>query len=43
MSKADLLAAWHDHLALAQRKSPHTVRAYGKAAELLVTRLDCDS
>ncbi|MBX7496073.1 tyrosine recombinase XerC [Qipengyuania sp. 6B39] len=43
MSKADVLAAWHDHLTLAQRKSPHTVCAYAKAAELLVTRLSCDS
>ena len=38
MSKADLLKAWHDHLAVGQRKSPHTVRAYHKAAERLLTR-----
>ena len=38
MSKAELLQAWHDHLAIGQRKSPHTVRAYHKAAERLLTR-----
>ncbi len=38
MSAHDLLAVWHDHLALARRRSPHTVRAYGAtAARLLVT------
>lgn len=36
MSKADLLQAWHDHLALGRRRSPHTVRAYAKAAERLL-------
>ena len=43
MSKADCLEAWHDHLALARRRSPHTVRAYGKAAERLMTRLNLES
>ena len=38
MSKAELLQAWHDHLAIGQRRSPHTVRAYHKAAERLLTR-----
>ena len=38
MSKAELLQAWHHHLAIGQRKSPHTVRAYHKAAEQLLTR-----
>ncbi|MEZ5682462.1 MAG: tyrosine recombinase XerC [Erythrobacter sp.] len=38
MSKADLLEAWHDHLALGKRRSPHTVRAYGKAAERLLSQ-----
>ena len=38
MSKAELLRAWHDHLAIGQRKSPHTVRAYHKAAERLLAR-----
>lgn len=38
MSAADLLEAWRDHLALARRRSPHTVRAYGAtAARLLET------
>lgn len=40
MSKHDLLAAWHDHLSLGQRRSPHTVRAYAKAAERLMTQLN---
>jgi integrase/recombinase XerC len=35
----DLLLAWHDHLALARRRSPHTVRAYHKAAERLLAAL----
>ena len=38
MSKAELLRAWHAHLAIGRRKSPHTVRAYHKAAERLLTR-----
>lgn len=40
MSKADLLEAWHDHLALGLRRSPHTVRAYGRAAERLLAGLE---
>jgi len=36
MSGADLLEAWHDHLAKGRRRSPHTVRAYGAAAARLV-------
>ncbi|WP_421991382.1 tyrosine recombinase XerC [Qipengyuania sp.] len=43
MSKADLLGAWHDHLALGLRRSPHTVRAYCRAAERLLSRLDMAS
>lgn len=39
MSSADLLGAWHDHLALGLRRSPHTVRAYSKAAQRLLVRL----
>ncbi len=39
MSTPDLLAAWHDHLALARRRSPHTVRAYGTAAVRLLAAL----
>ncbi|MBC2664710.1 tyrosine recombinase XerC [Novosphingobium flavum] len=35
-ARADLLEAWRDHLALARRRSPHTVRAYlATAARLL--------
>lgn len=38
MSRTDILSAWHDHLALARRRSPHTVRAYvATAARLLDT------
>ncbi len=40
MSRVELLEAWHDHLAHGRRRSPHTVRAYGRAAERLLTRLD---
>lgn len=43
MSKADLLAAWHDHLAHARRRSPHTVRAYLATAERLLIRTGADS
>lgn len=32
MSRADLLAAWGDHLRDGRRRSPHTVRAYVAAA-----------
>lgn len=42
MSAADLLGQWHDHLALARRRSPHTVRAYGAAAQRLLARLEVD-
>ena len=38
MNAHDLLEAWRNHLALARRRSPHTVRAYGAtAARLLAT------
>jgi integrase/recombinase XerC len=43
MSRGDILEAWHDHLALARRRSPHTVRAYGTAAERLLTGLGFDT
>lgn len=39
MSTPDLLAAWHDHLALARRRSPHTVRAYDATAARLLAAL----
>ncbi|KUR79131.1 tyrosine recombinase XerC [Novosphingobium sp. Fuku2-ISO-50] len=45
MTEADILAAWHDHLAHARRRSPHTVRAYVATARRLLTALDegpCD-
>lgn len=38
-ARADLLAAWHDHLALARRRSPHTVRAYTATAARLLDEL----
>lgn len=43
MSRQDVLGAWHDHLVLGLRRSPHTVRAYHKAAERLLTRNDLTS
>lgn len=36
MSAQALLGQWHTHLADERRRSPHTVRAYHKAAERLV-------
>lgn len=39
MTRADLLAAWHAHLAQGRRRSPHTVRAYGAAAARLLDEL----
>lgn len=39
MSRADILEAWHVHLALARRRSPHTVRAYDKAAARFLSGL----
>jgi len=36
VTRADVLEAWRDHLALSRRRSPHTVRAYvATAARLL--------
>ena len=35
--RANILAAWRDHLALERRCSPHTVRAYVAAADRLST------
>ena len=43
MSRQDILGAWHDHLALGLRRSPHTVRAYHRAAERLLAQLDLES
>ena len=39
MSAHDLLEAWRNHLALARRRSPHTVRAYGATAARLLSTL----
>lgn len=39
MTRADILEAWHNHLALARRRSPHTVRAYGATAARLINAL----
>lgn len=40
MSREDILGAWHAHLALGLRRSHHTVRAYHKAAERLLSAFD---
>ncbi|MXO58819.1 tyrosine-type recombinase/integrase [Altererythrobacter salegens] len=42
MSGADLLEAWHEHLAKGRRRSPHTVRAYSAAAARLVTAIGAE-
>ncbi|MBS0475846.1 MAG: tyrosine recombinase XerC [Proteobacteria bacterium] len=39
MTRADLLGAWHDNLALERRRSPHTVRAYVATAARLLDAL----
>ena len=38
-TRADLLEAWHNHLAQARRRSPHTVRAYVATAARLLDNL----
>ncbi|OJW61731.1 MAG: recombinase XerC [Sphingomonadales bacterium 63-6] len=38
-SRADILEAWHHHLAEGRRRSPHTVRAYVASAARLLDRL----
>ncbi|HMP56023.1 MAG TPA: site-specific integrase, partial [Novosphingobium sp.] len=38
-ARADLLEAWHGHLAQARRRSPHTVRAYVATAARLLDAL----
>jgi len=38
-TRAALLEAWHDHLALGRRRSPHTVRAYVATAARLLDAL----
>lgn len=39
MSRAEILEAWHDHLALTLRRSAHTVRAYHRTAVRLLDSL----
>ena len=39
MSRAGLLEAWHQHLAMGRRRSPHTVRAYVATAARLLDQL----
>jgi len=39
MTRADILAAWHNYLCEGRRRSPHTVRAYGAAAAKLLDEL----
>lgn len=40
VARADLLGAWHAHLAQGRRRSPHTVRAYVATAARLIDTLD---
>ncbi len=40
MTRADLLEAWHAHLAQGRRRSPHTVRAYRSTAARLLDAVD---
>jgi integrase/recombinase XerC len=39
LTLADVLGPWHDHLAQARRRSPHTVRAYVATAQRLLIAL----
>ncbi len=43
MTRADLLEAWHSHLAQGRRRSPHTVRAYVATAARLLDAVDVES
>lgn len=43
MTRADLLEAWHAHLAEGRRRSPHTVRAYVATAARLLDEAPVDS
>lgn len=40
MTAADILEAWHAHLTLSRRRSPHTVRAYTATATRILQALD---
>jgi len=42
MTRADILEAWHFHLADGRRRSPHTVRAYVATAARLLDAVDVD-
>lgn len=42
MTRADLLEAWHSHLLLGRRRSPHTVRAYAATAARLLDAVDAN-
>lgn len=39
MTRGDILEAWHGHLTLGRRRSPHTVRAYAATAARLLDAL----
>ncbi|MFN3517053.1 MAG: tyrosine recombinase XerC [Novosphingobium sp.] len=43
MTRAELLEAWHAHLAEGRRRSPHTVRAYVATAARLLDALGVDN
>ncbi|MDC0886879.1 tyrosine recombinase XerC [Altererythrobacter sp.] len=43
MNTQDVLGAWHNHLTIERRRSPHTVRAYHKAAERLLSAYETAS
>ena len=43
MTRADLLEAWHAHLAQGRRRSPHTVRAYVATAARLLDAVEVDN
>ena len=43
MTRADILEAWHAHLAQGRRRSAHTVRAYGATAARLLDATNLDS
>lgn len=43
MTRADILEAWHAHLAQGRRRSPHTVRAYVSTAARLLDEVALDS
>lgn len=40
MTAADILEAWHNHLTLSRRRSPHTVRAYAATAARILHAME---